>query len=270
MPESFIFPPPAPAGTPFQLLLAGTSHCNGNYLVARSRPRLWVLEYVECGTGTYETEGRTVHPSAGDVYFVHAGTNHRYYSDAKNPWVKHWINFTGPLVAELEKLYGLQDVILAPAFSRPELFLDLLRHLRLHPERSHSQLGPEFLMAVLTTIASDSVSARRRQPVSEIGECLRHHLDQCICSKRPTLAELATLAMRSEVQTIRIFKRDFGETPSQYLMRRKIDAACELLRSTTETVKVIANELGFEDEYHFATLFKRKTGLAPGHYRHRG
>ena len=131
MREDFIFPPAAPENSPFRLHLAGSSYCDGNYLIARPRTEsLWVLEYIECGTGTYEAEGIITHPSAGDLYFVHAGTDHRYYSDARNPWVKHWINFSGPLVAELEKLYRLREVMVVPGFSRPELFRELLHRLR--------------------------------------------------------------------------------------------------------------------------------------------
>ena len=85
--------------------------------------------------------------------------------------------------------------------------------------------------------------------------------------KAPSLDELAALAARSKVQTIRIFKRDFGETPAQYLIRRKIAAARELLRSSSGTIKEIAAALEFSDEYHFAALFKRKTGFPPGYYR---
>ena len=268
MREDFIFPPAAPENSPFRLHLAGSSYCDGNYLIARPRTEsLWVLEYIECGTGTYEAEGIITHPSAGDLYFVHAGTDHRYYSDARNPWVKHWINFSGPLVAELEKLYRLREVMVVPGFSRPELFRELLHRLRQHPEQAHSRLGPEFLMAVVTTIVSDLAVAQAQPVVSETGNRLRSHLDRCVFGKAPSLDELAALAARSKVQTIRIFKRDFGETPAQYLIRRKIAAARELLRSSSGTIKEIAAALEFSDEYHFAALFKRKTGFSPGYYR---
>lgn len=122
-------------------------------------------------------------------------------------------------------------------------------------------------MAVVTTIVSDLAVAQAQPVVSETGNRLRSHLDRCVFGKAPSLDELAALAARSKVQTIRIFKRDFGETPAQYLIRRKIAAARELLRSSSGTIKEIAAALEFSDEYHFAALFKRKTGFPPGYYR---
>lgn len=58
MREDFIFPPAPPEEAPFRLHLAGTSYCDGGYVIARPRSEnLWVLEYIECGTGTYEAGG---------------------------------------------------------------------------------------------------------------------------------------------------------------------------------------------------------------------
>ena len=105
MREEFIFPPPAPPDSPFQLRLAGTSYCDGSYLIARRNSGDWVIEFVERGRGTLEVDGRTCHPEAGDLYFVPAGSTHRYWSSAEEPWVKHWMNFSGELIRELVLQY---------------------------------------------------------------------------------------------------------------------------------------------------------------------
>ena len=76
----------------------------------------------------------------------------------------------------------------------------------------------------------------------------------------------ATLG-RSESQTIRTFKRNWGRTPYQFLIERKLQKAQVLLTGTAKAVKEIAAELGFNDEYHFSALFKQKVGLSPKHFR---
>ncbi len=268
MREEFIFPPPAPPDSPFQLRLAGTSYCDGSYLIARRNSGDWVIEFVERGRGTLEVDGRTCHPEAGDLYFVPAGSTHRYWSSAEEPWVKHWMNFSGELIRELVRLYRLESVLLVRNFSRPELFKEALRRFRRHPEIIHSQTGPEFLTAAITTMAADLAAAAEAPPKhSEQGMQLRSILEAAVFETGPTLDDLATAISRSKVQAIRIFKRDFGETPGQYLLNRKLEAARELLRNTTCPLKEIAAMLKFSDEYYFASIFKRKTGLAPGRYR---
>ena len=45
------------------------------------------------------------------------------------------------------------------------------------------------------------------------------------------------------------------------------EEARELLRGSPVAIKEIADKLHFSDEYYFASVFKRKTGIAPGRYR---
>jgi AraC family transcriptional regulator, arabinose operon regulatory protein len=48
----------------------------------------------------------------------------------------------------------------------------------------------------------------------------------------------------------------------------KMEYACELLDSTTLSVKAIASELGYRDPLYFSRLFKRTIGVPPTQYRH--
>jgi AraC-like DNA-binding protein len=74
---------------------------------------------------------------------------------------------------------------------------------------------------------------------------------------------------RSESQTIRIFKRDWGTTPYRYLLDKRIELAKLYLNGSARSIKQIADELGFVDEFYFSDIFKKKTGLAPGRYRNK-
>ncbi len=266
--EEFLFPPPPPPDCPCQIHMAGTSYCDGSYVIERRRENAtdWVFEFVERGYGTLTVEQETCHPAAGDLYLAPARTNHRYASSADNPWTKLWINVSGPLPGTLVSMFGLDGVIHVPNFSRPELFKELHHRLRRHPEAAHHRIGPEFLTALVTTAAADRAASCQPHRTPE-GKLLRSRLDSLIFSPTPSLEEMAQWISRSKVQTIRIFKRDFEETPAQYLLNRKLDAARELLRTTPKTIKEVAALLHFSDEYYFASLFKRKTGLAPGRYR---
>ena len=267
MREEFIFSGASPVDSPVVIHLAGSSWCDGSYLIERSSSDLWVIEFVEAGTGTLEVDGRACHPSAGDLYLAPFGACHRYYSSAESPWIKHWINFSGPLMPELLRLFRLEGIIHVPGFSRPELFKQALHQLRLHPQEAHSRIGPEFLMAVVSTMAADLRAADHRHRKNPEAQELRNWLDTQIFAPTPSLDEMATKISRSRGQTIRIFKSEYGETPVQYLIGRKIEAARELLRGSPVAIKEIADKLHFSDEYYFASVFKRKTGIAPGRYR---
>jgi AraC family transcriptional regulator len=67
----------------------------------------------------------------------------------------------------------------------------------------------------------------------------------------------------------RLFRRQTGQSPWQYVLDRKVEHAKELLLSTTMSVKEIAAELGFPNQDYFAKMFRKRCGAAPTVYRGR-
>ena len=47
----------------------------------------------------------------------------------------------------------------------------------------------------------------------------------------------------------------------------KIQAACQLLDSTDDSVKAIAARLGYDDPLYFSRVFRRTQGISPSAYR---
>ena len=65
----------------------------------------------------------------------------------------------------------------------------------------------------------------------------------------------------------RLFTRVYNRTPHQYLTRKRIDQACELLESKKLSITEICNSVGFESMGSFSVLFKKETGYVPSVYR---
>lgn len=62
-------------------------------------------------------------------------------------------------------------------------------------------------------------------------------------------------------------KQQFGKTPSQLIQERTILEAKKLLHLTQKSIKEIAFELCFEDEFYFSRYFKKNIGVSPYYYR---
>ena len=78
---------------------------------------------------------------------------------------------------------------------------------------------------------------------------------------------LADLACVTNRYLIRLFKRDLGVTPLQYINRKKVEKAQLMLLTQTMMVKEIAYSLGFSDHSYFNRLFKKIVGQTPQGYR---
>lgn len=81
------------------------------------------------------------------------------------------------------------------------------------------------------------------------------------------LADIAETACLSPHYLLRLFKQVYRETPHQYMTRRRIEKACELLAGTNESITGICYDVGFESPASFSLLFRRYRGLSPRAYR---
>jgi AraC-like DNA-binding protein len=82
-----------------------------------------------------------------------------------------------------------------------------------------------------------------------------------------TLGEIAATAGLRPSSLCRLFRRFQSTSPYQYLLRRKMILAAELLVESGGLVKEAAQRVGFADPYHFSRCFKAVHGLAPSQLR---
>jgi transcriptional regulator GlxA family with amidase domain len=82
-----------------------------------------------------------------------------------------------------------------------------------------------------------------------------------------TVSQLAVQAQLSASYFIRAFKVSFGTTPRAYVLRKRIERAKELMRSTSDALADIAVACGLSDQSHLNRLFRRFTGMSPLQWR---
>jgi len=83
---------------------------------------------------------------------------------------------------------------------------------------------------------------------------------------------LDTLAAELYVSTahlIRVFKKEVGCTPHQYLLHYRLTSATLLLKFSELRVEEIAAQVGFSSSSHFISLFRKHCGCTPVLYRER-
>ena len=81
---------------------------------------------------------------------------------------------------------------------------------------------------------------------------------------------LAGLVGASPDQLSRAFKKAVGETPHNYVLQRRTDAARRLLRDDGMTLAQVAYATGFSSQSHMTTTFKKVLGTTPGAIRDSG
>src|SRR5690606_28149823 len=62
-------------------------------------------------------------------------------------------------------------------------------------------------------------------------------------------------------------KSIFNKTPTQIIQERVILEAKKQIHLTHKSIKEVAAQLNFTDEFHFSKYFKRYTGVSPSSFR---
>ncbi len=267
MKETIHVPPGgASAGRPLTVEAFGVSYCDGSYRIVRRNSPIHVFEYVLSGSGTLSVNGRHWTPRAGDAYMVPAGSTHAYAADARDPWIKLWFNVRGPLVARLVEAYGLEGVHHVPDCRLEAEFRAGQRQARRDLAHAHDHVAVA-LHRILCQLAEIRRSrAAEASPKTTMD--LHRHIEAKVFGHLDLTAMSRHLG-KSPSQTIRLFRREWGRTPYQHLLARKLEVAEALLASTAKSIKEIAADLGFRDAFHFSALFRRKLGISPAAWRQR-
>lgn len=82
-----------------------------------------------------------------------------------------------------------------------------------------------------------------------------------------TVANAASYVYLSQGYFTRAFRDEFGVSPMAYLMKKRIDKACELLENPEIKVSGIAIQAGFSSPQRFNVAFRKQMGQTPLEYR---
>ncbi len=83
----------------------------------------------------------------------------------------------------------------------------------------------------------------------------------------PSLSEIAKKANMVPNYFHRVFKKTFNVTPHVYMTRRRLDEARQLLATTDLTIREIALQTGYDNEFYFSRVFKKQINMSPSKFR---
>lgn len=266
MHEDIVYFPPPPDGSlpPAIIETSGISYCDGSYRISRQRSTKYVFEYVVEGKGYINSPLGDFTPSAGDVYILHCDTSYTYGSSSDDPWTKIWFNARGRLIRDLIECYGLGNIWHIPNCNLEELFKTERAKIIAEPEKAHSMIG--IIVHRIIEAVAENINAQKPSKVSAEGIKLKQFIDANL-QEPLSLEAMAKHISKSVSQTVRIFRRDWHTTPYNYQLDKRIELAKSYLNDTAQPIKQIAADLHFADEYYFANMFKKKTGITPAAYR---
>lgn len=135
---------------------------------------------------------------------------------------------------------------------------------KLYAETMAQMLATHLLRHYTTTdIAipeyNRKLSSRQMQRLNTF---ILDHLNQNL-----SLEMLAQQIGFSPYHFARLFRQTTGESPHQFVLRKRLEAAERLLKETDLPLALVASEVGIPNQSHFTQAFKRRLGITPLVYR---
>lgn len=245
-------------------ICVGHFYYEPNYQLARSRYDSFLLMCITKGNCVIEIGGQEFYAGSGDVVLIDCYNPHKYGSYTS--WEALWMHFDGPMARTFyEEIYNQHGNIIPSSAQLIHASLDKIHNNFQKSIPVSEPVLSESITGILNNLlsfdaqnSSSTHTGRIAQSITFISE----HFAEDIA-----LETLAGTANLSPYHFTRIFTRETGFTPHQYIIQTRLAAAKYLLKSSELTVKDIGFSVGFHSETSFCTTFKKREKITPSQYR---
>ena len=228
------------------------------------------LHFIIEGRGTLYIGDKKYSLSSGDIFIIPPDVLKSYFPDKTMPWKYVWLAFYGKAAPQYCKnaLFDIYHPVFKSKYKK-EIINTLFSLFKIceSPKTMNSLFALSALykvFAILTNernpvVVSSSANAYISQTISII--------EKNYCNPNLRVETICQELFISHSYLCAIFKKILNIPLSKYLIRYRLQKACELLKSTDLTVNSIARTVGYSDIGHFLKSFKAAYSMTPSEYR---
>ncbi len=236
--------------------------------------------YIESGHGTYTLDNMSYSATAGSLIVINPGVIHSVASDAQdtlNAWTLTVSRFSFPGLAPNQVIppsaYPLMRLGKLAEYFRQSVMMIFSQHQGQNANFSEiAHASATSLLFLSNQLAGSSGKAelksdstdefRRNAFVLKVISYMDKHFREPI-----TLETLSDVFHISAGHISHAMTNEYGISPINYLISRRIGEAQWLLLTTDLSVRNIALHVGYENTYHFSKLFAKRIGMSPQAFR---
>ncbi|UKI19932.1 MAG: AraC family transcriptional regulator [Oscillospiraceae bacterium] len=257
-----------------RLLYVGSLDKHGGWREEPHAHDFFEMVFITDGHGT-AIIGESEHElSRGDILIYNAGISHYERSRMDDPMEACFIAYDKLEITDLPPnwllpssygcffpagdMYGIFD----------RLFSSLLREFE-QKERFYMEIAQNMsrtLLMYLFRLINKTENAENLLDSGRILDTVINYINLHY-TQEITLEDLARECYANKYYLSHLFSRVRGESIGKYIQRRRLCEAKRLLAETDNSVRKIAEAVGFPDNSYFCRVFKKETGVTPLTFR---
>lgn len=179
-----------------------------------------------------------------------------------------WLHLDGPVARQYYELItasGNPVLTLRDSY-KFEKFLTRIYELFRSNTTTRDALFSQYITTMLTELLIGQESSPWQSQQSDVIEDTVAYINEHLAENLP-LELLASRASLSPYYFTRLFKKETGFTPHEYVIAARINTAKFLLKNSNTSIKEICFDTGFSNESSFCTTFKKWVKVTPTDYR---
>jgi len=254
----------------------GYEECNPLHSYGPAIRDYYLFHYIISGKGTLHTYDnksnvRTYRLEGGKGFMIWPGFVNKYIADGDEPWVYAWIGFTGLKALGFVAQSGLtvnQPVYSARSTDEENFVKAKLMDMIDNTGSTNIELMGYFYLFLGALI--ETSTARRKIPGENlqafyVNEAIKY-MEQNYRDKF-TIDDIAAFCNLNRSYLGKIFKSVLKISPQDFLIKYRVNRACELMKTTDSNISEICGMVGYPNLFTFSRAFKKIIGQSPKEWR---
>lgn len=208
---------------------------------------------------------------SGQGFMIFPGQITTYIADVNVPWEYVWVEFDGLRTTEILNVCGFSadsPVYRTRSAELREKMAKELLYISEHSDQSVFHLmGHLYLFLDLLAQSAPAPKPAVNSKMSDyyIKEAI-NYIEQNF-QNNITIEDVASVCGINRSYLGKIFKKNTGQSPQEFLMNYRMVKAAELLKLTSLSIADIGSAIGYENQLHFSRAFKNIYGVSPREWR---
>lgn len=246
--------------------ITGYFYYEPGYHIKRNRFDSFLIMYIAAGSCEVTVPNHCFTAKAGQFVLIDCYQPHGYGSEES--WEALWLHFDGTLAKDYyEEIYSIHGNLFTPEDSQTMIYyLQKIYNIFKTSSAIFEGKLSAYITDLLNIFLISSVEKKKKTFYTDTIAVAKSYINEHFQSEL-TLDILAEKTNMSPFHFTRVFSKETGFTPHQYLIKTRLSAAKFLLNSSEMSIKDIAFSTGFNSESNFCTTFKKWESITPSQYR---
>lgn len=220
------------------------------------------------GEGCLSIGGKEYTITDNMAFYLPPKVPHEYKAVGNGKWFTHYIAFDGYASELIMRQLGYDNggAYTADTKALEEVFRKIVFAIKTDREYWGYVASAAVYELIMQFHKLVSVSQKNENPENDILKPVLEYIDDNYMNVIE-LTDLCSIMKVTPQYLCRVFKNVLGVRPLEYITKKRIQAAKRPLIMDTNSIKSVAEAVGYSNSGYFCTVFKKYEGISPGDYQ---